>query len=145
MIRTAGQESWALTFWFGLNNPIFVIQVVKLQSKLARVHCIWIQLQGMISALHLHSICGTVAQWLALLPHSARDLGLNPGLGYCQCGVCTFSLCLRELPPGVPVSFHSTKDVLVRCIGHVKFSLSVPEQVPECDDWGIFTVTSLQC
>jgi len=38
-----------------------------------------------------------------------------------------------------------SKDVLGRCIGHAKFSLGVPEQAPECGDWGIFTVTSLQC
>ena len=27
-----------------------------------------------------------------------------------------------------------SKDVLVRCIGRAKFSLSVPEQAPECGD-----------
>ena len=68
-----------------------------------------------------------------------------PGLGHCLRGVCTFSPYLRGFPPDAPVSSHSPKDVLVRCIGHAKFSLSVPEQVPECGDWGIFTVTSLQC
>ena len=57
-----------------------------------------------------------VEQWLALLPHSARDLGLIPGLGYCLCGVCTFSSCLRGFPAGAPVSSHVLKDVLVRCI-----------------------------
>ena len=30
-------------------------------------------------------------QWVALLPHSARDPGLIPGSGHCLCGVCTFS------------------------------------------------------
>jgi len=52
---------------------------------------------------------GTVAQWLALLLHSSRDLGSIPGLGHCQCGVCTFSSCLRGFPPGAPVSSHSPK------------------------------------
>ena len=50
-----------------------------------------------------------LAQWLALLPHSTRDLGSIPGLGQCLCGVCTFSPCLRGFPPGVPVSSHSPK------------------------------------
>ena len=86
-----------------------------------------------------------VAQWLALLPHSARDPGSMPSLGHGLCRVCTFSPCLRGFPPGAPVSSHSLKDVLVRCIGHDKFSLSVREQVLECGDLGIFTVTSLQC
>ena len=81
-----------------------------------------------------------VAQWLALLPHSARDPGSIPSLGHCLCGVCMFSLCLRGFPLGAPVSFHSLKTVLVRCIGHAKFSLSVPEQALECGDSGIFTV-----
>ena len=66
-----------------------------------------------------------VAQWLALLLHSARDPGSIPGLSHCLCGVCTFFPCLRGFPPGAPVSSHSPKDVLVRCIGHAKFSLSV--------------------
>jgi len=84
-----------------------------------------------------------VAQWLALLPHSASYLGsiLASGL----CGVYTFSPCLHGFPPGAPVSSYSPKDVQVRWIGHAKFSLSVPEQAPECGDQGIFTVTSLQC
>ena len=59
---------------------------------------------------------GMVAQWLALLPHSAGDPGLIPGLGHCLCGVCTFSPFLRGFPPGAPVSSHILKDVLVRCI-----------------------------
>ena len=54
--------------------------------------------------------------------------GFNSGLGHCLCRVCTFSLCLRGFPPGSVVSFHCPKGVLVRCIGHAKFSLSVPEQ-----------------
>ena len=86
-----------------------------------------------------------VAQWLALLPHSAGDLGSIPSLGHCLCGVCTFSPCLRGFPLDAPVSYHSRKDVLVRCIGHAKFSLSVPEQAPECGDEGIFAVTYFQC
>jgi len=52
---------------------------------------------------------GMVAQWLALLPHSARDLDLIPALGECLCGVFTFSPCLRELPPDAPVSTHKPK------------------------------------
>ena len=77
---------------------------------------------------------GMVAQWLALLPYSTRDPGSIPALGHCLCGVCTFSPCLREFPPDAPVSSHSPKDVLVRCIGRAKFSLRVPEQAPECGD-----------
>ena len=57
---------------------------------------------------------------------------------------------LHILPVSAWVSSRSSasppnnlKEVLVRCIGHAKFSLSVPEQVPECDDQRIFTVTSL--
>ena len=52
---------------------------------------------------------GTVAQWLALLPHSAVVLGSIPGLGHSLCGVCTFSLCLHGFPPGAPVSSHIPK------------------------------------
>ena len=74
---------------------------------------------------------GTVAQWLALLPHSTRDPGSIPALGHCLCGVCIFSPCLRGFPF---VSSHNLKDVLIRCVGHAKFSLSVPEQAPECGD-----------
>jgi len=50
-----------------------------------------------------------VARWhsgLALLPHSARDLGSIPGSGHC---LCTFSPCLSGFPPGAPVSSHSPK------------------------------------
>ena len=73
-----------------------------------------------------------VTQWLALLPHSARYPGSIPVLHHCLCGVCTFSPCLHGFFLGAPISSHSSKDVLVRCIGHAKFSLSVPEQAPEC-------------
>ena len=55
-----------------------------------------------------------------------------------------FIPCLRGLPLGALVSSHSPKDVLVRWIGHAKFSLRVPELALECGNWGIFTVTSLQ-
>eukprot|EP00061_Rhincodon_typus_P015660 g43459.t1 len=49
---------------------------------------------------------GTVAQWLALLPHSTRELGSIPPLG----AVCAeFAHCLRGFPPGIPVSSHSPK------------------------------------
>ena len=82
---------------------------------------------------------GTVAQWLALLPHSTRDPGSIPCLGHCLCGACTFTSCLHGFPPGALVSSHSLKDMLVRCISHAKFSLSVPKQVPECGDHGIFS------
>ena len=50
-----------------------------------------------------------MAVWLALAPHSAKDLGSIPALGDCLCGVCTFSPCLRGFPPGAPVSSHSPK------------------------------------
>ena len=65
---------------------------------------------------------------------AARDPGLIPSLGHCLCGVYTFSPRLRGFPPGAPVSSHSPKDLWVRCIGRAKFSLSVPEQAPECGD-----------
>jgi len=52
---------------------------------------------------------GTVAQWLALLPHSARDPCSIPASGHCLCGVCTFSPCLHGFPPGALVSSHSPK------------------------------------
>ena len=52
---------------------------------------------------------GTMAQWLALLPHSARDPGSIPAQGHCLCGVCTLSPCLHGFPPGAPVSSHSPK------------------------------------
>ena len=76
------------------------------------------------------------------MPHSSRDLGSNPGLGH----VCVeFVHCLRRFSPDAPVSSRSPKDVLVRCIDYAKFSLGIPEQVPEYGDEGIFIVTSLQC
>ena len=53
---------------------------------------------------------GTVAHWLALLPHSTRDPGSIPGSGHCLCGVCTFSPCLRGFPPGALVSSHRCGD-----------------------------------
>jgi len=77
----------------------------------------------------IQSRCDWAARW-----HCSRDTSSIPGLGHCLCGVCTFSPCLRGFPPGAPVSSHSLKDVLVRCVGHAKFSLSVPEQAPECGD-----------
>jgi len=52
-----------------------------------------------------------------------------------------FSQCLCGFPPGAPVSTHSLKDVLVRCIGNAKFSFSVTKQVLECSKEGIFAVT----
>ena len=81
-----------------------------------------------------------VAQWLALLPHSARDPGLIPGLGHSVEFSHSPHVCVGS--SGAPVSSHSLKDVPVRHIGHAKFSLSVPKQ---CGNWGIFTITSLQC
>ena len=59
--------------------------------------------------------------------------------------VLSTSASQHRFRPGALVSSHRLKDVLVRCIAHAKFSLSVPEQAPECGDSGIFTVTSLQC
>jgi len=53
--------------------------------------------------LHLAS---TVAQWLALSPHSMKALGLNPGRpGRSRsflCGFCMFSSCLRGFTPVSP-------------------------------------------
>ena len=56
-----------------------------------------------------------------------------------------FSLCLRGFPPVTPVSSHSPKDVLVRHIGYTEGEFGMAKQVPECDNSGTFTVTSLQC
>ena len=75
-----------------------------------------------------------LAQWLAVLPHSARDPGPLPGSNHCLCGVCKFSPCVRGFPPGAPVSSHGLKDMLIKYIVHAKFSLSVPEQVLECSN-----------
>ena len=85
-----------------------------------------------------------MAQWLALLPHSARDPDSIPAW-VTVCVESARSPRLRGFPPDAPISSHNPKDVLVRCIGHAKFSLSEPEQAPDCGDWGILTVTSLQC
>ena len=52
---------------------------------------------------------GTVAQWLAPLPHSARGHGFNSDLGQRLCGVCIFFLCLHGFPLSAPVSSHSPK------------------------------------
>jgi len=65
------------------------------------------------SLLHVFTLF-TVAHWLALLPHSARDLGSISSLDHSLCGVCTFSLCLREFPPGAPVFSRTLKDVRVK-------------------------------
>ena len=108
-----------------------------LQNLLGRIHCPGLspgpRWHHFVCGLYMEGgerskepICnnagsGTVAQWLALLPHSVRDPGSIPSLGHCLCGVCRFSPCLRGFPPGAPVSSHSPKDVLVRCIGHAKF------------------------
>jgi len=74
----------------------------------------------------------TVAQWLALLPRSTRDLGSIPGwITVCvkftrSPRVCVGFLRVLRFPPIVQ------KDVQVRWIGHAKFFLCVPEQAPEC-------------
>jgi len=60
-----------------------------------------------------------VAQWLALLPHSTRDLGSIPAGS-----LSVWSLHI------LPVSAWVSSGL----IGHAKFSLSVPEQAPECGD-----------
>ena len=75
-----------------------------------------------------------MAQWLALLPHSAMDPGSIPGLGHSLCGVCTLSPFLYGIVQVLRFSPTSPKEMLVRCIGHAKCSLSVPKQVLECGD-----------
>ena len=86
-----------------------------------------------------------MTQWVSAAASQHQGPGCDSQLG---------SLSVRSLhvlpvsawvSSGAPVSSHSPKGVLVRWIGHAKLSLSVPGQVPECDDSGIFTVTSLQC
>ncbi|KAF7648941.1 hypothetical protein LDENG_00149760, partial [Lucifuga dentata] len=57
---------------------------------------------------------GTVAQWLALSPHSKKVLGSTPGWGRAfLCGVCMFSLCLCGFPLSAPVS-PTIKNMYVR-------------------------------
>jgi len=56
------------------------------------------------TAIFQISLPGTLQNGL-----TSRDLRSIPGLGHCLCGACTFSLCLREFPPGAPVSSHSPK------------------------------------
>ncbi|KAF7657094.1 hypothetical protein LDENG_00032070, partial [Lucifuga dentata] len=51
---------------------------------------------------------GTVAQWLALSPHSKTVLGLSLTRSF-LCRVCMFSLCLPGFPPGAPASSHLQK------------------------------------
>lgn len=47
---------------------------------------------------------GTVAECLALLPHSKKVLGSIPIQGRAfLCGVCIFSPCRRKFPSGTPV------------------------------------------
>jgi len=81
---------------------------------------------------------GTVAPWLALLPQR-QGTGFHSRLG----SLSVWSLHI--VPVSAWVCSHSLKDMLVRWIGHAKFSLSVSKQAPECGDYGIFTITSLQC
>merc|ERR1712212_763341 len=60
---------------------------------------------------------GTVAQWLALLPHSTKVQGSNPGRSRSfLCGVCMFSPCLRGFPPGTPVSPTIIKTCMLRFV-----------------------------
>ena len=81
-----------------------------------------------------------VAQCFVLLPSQRQEPVFDSWLET-LCGVCTFSPCLRAFALGAPVSSHSLKDVMVSCIGHAKFSLSVHEQASEIADYGIFSVT----
>lgn len=54
-----------------------------------------------------------VAQWLALLPHSKRVAGLNPGPSR-VCSVWSFSPCVRVgLSLGTPVSSHHQKTCML--------------------------------
>ena len=76
-----------------------------------------------------------VAQWLALLPHSARELGFNSGLE----SLSVWSL--HVLPVSAWVSsgcsgfLPQSKDVQVRLIGHVKLTLSV-RGISRVNMWG---------
>jgi len=63
----------------------------------------------------------------------------GPGFDSQLGSLSVFSPCLCGFPPGALVTSDSLKDVLVRCIGYAKFSLSVTEQAPECGDYGIFS------
>ena len=62
---------------------------------------------------------------LTLLPHSARDPGSIPSLGYCV----ESAHSPRGFPPGAPVS----KGVRVRWIGHAKF---VSRGLARVNAWG---------
>ena len=76
----------------------------------------------------------TVAQGLALLPHSKKVAGsrlglgcgtrLGPGSGTFLCGVCMFSLCLRGLFTGYSGFLPQSKNML-RLIGDSKLPVGV--------------------
>ena len=82
---------------------------------------------------------GTMAQRLALLPHSARDMVRLPT----WVTVCAESARSPRVCVGFPrvLRFPPTVRTLVRCIDRAKFSLSVSEQALERGDLGLFTVT----
>jgi len=71
-----------------------------------------------------------VAQWVALLPHSARV----PGSAW-----VTVCVEFARSPPclrGAPVSSHTPKDVRVRWIGHAKLHLRVSGVLAWLNIWG---------
>ena len=70
------------------------------------------------------AVGSTVAQWLALMPHSEKVLGSIPGLRVFLCGVCMFYLCLCGFSPGTPASSHPQRHALGdRLIGDSKLTL----------------------
>ena len=91
---------------------VITSKLVKMGSKLCKKHCVKLKLcdsEGQlsrmpVSAPRIYFRGGTVAQWLALLPDSARDLGSSPASGDCLCEVCIFSPRLRGFSLGAPVS-----------------------------------------
>lgn len=65
-----------------------------------------------------------VVRWLALTPHSKKVQGSNPGSALAfLCGACVFSLCMRGLSPGAPVSSHRPINMLARWIDHIQLTI----------------------
>ena len=76
---------------------------------------------------------GTVAQWLALLPHSARDVWSIPGLSHCLWSLHIFPVS-AWVSSGCSSFLPHSKDVWVRWIGHVKWPF-VSGSLARVNEW----------